>query len=259
MQRTLELHYDKIIIGADLDALHFSYANNIPIFFIRKVTLPPYTIEGANDNKYYDRLLFLLSLRNLVPASDKILSIDLEDNIAIKISLKTGFNIRVTYNHLYISDDYNVTGLPLPDKQKKYSLVLDYIDVLSGHGHKFDSIKTKAKFVSKIVFYTSKRFFYKQEDKKDCVTISIVNDSDLEKSENSDIMVRIITARVMKENGITGRWDKTNKRFKPIKLRSNSREIYPITKTKYSTLPSNISILQERPEITLEEVKIYGK
>ena len=35
MQRTLDLSYDEIIIGADLSALCYSYINNVPLIYLK--------------------------------------------------------------------------------------------------------------------------------------------------------------------------------------------------------------------------------
>jgi len=256
MQRTLNLKYDEVVIGADLDALHFSYANNIPIIFTRVTKYPEFSLEDKVESTNQEKLMFLLGLKGLVPFSDKISNISVEQNNILNITLKSGFSSIIEYKKIYLSDDYNVSGLPLNRQENTY-LVLDYIDVISGHNHNHEEIIVKKSFVKKIKFFTSKRFRFKQVKNKDCVLLSVLTEQQLENDDCSDITARFVASRTMQKNGIVGRWDKTNKSFKKVKLRSNRREIFQINKPRYEQLPSNIIILELQIPIPLEEENIW--
>lgn len=256
MQRTLNLKYDEVIIGADLDALHFSYANNIPIIFTRIIKHPEFTIDNKTQDVSQEKIMFLLGLKSLVPFSDKISNISIEENNILNVTLKSGFSSTIEYKKIYLSDDYKVSGLPLNRQENTY-LVLDYIDVISGHNHNHEEIIVKKSFVKKIKFFTSKRFRFKQTKNKDCVLLSLLTERQLEQDGCSDIAARFIASRTMQKSGITGRWDKTNKSFKKVKLRSNKREIFQINKPCYEQLPSNIVVLETQIPVMLEEENIW--
>ena len=52
MERTLDLTYDKLIIGADLSALCYSYVNSTPIIYLRH--LKPYKRPYDSHHFPYD-------------------------------------------------------------------------------------------------------------------------------------------------------------------------------------------------------------
>jgi hypothetical protein len=229
MQRTLELHYDKLVIGADLGALFFAINNNCPILFI--------TLKRPNqfseDLKQYNNLLFKLASKDLIPFSNLVHSIRLEDN-NLKVVTKNNLVITVTYNNLIISDDYKIEGMPIiTGKTSTSNLVIDYIDIISGNGETKD-INTEE---GKLIFYKS------NTNGIDLAYMSYIDDKDLERFEYSEAASRLKCLKIMKENRFKGRYDKTNDHYKPVIIRSQNRAIYPLGKNIYTDLPKNVEIL----------------
>lgn len=230
MQRTLDLHYDKLIIGADLSALCFAINNNCPILFI-DLKRPH---QFSEDLKIYNDLLFKLASKDLIPFSNLVYSIRLEDN-NLKVVTKNNLVVTVTYNKLIISDDYKIEGMPvITDKTSTCNLVIDYIDIISGNNNDTKDINTQE---GKLVFYRS------NTNGLDLAYISYIDDKDLESFEYSEAASRLKCLKIMKENGFKGRYDKTNDHYKPVIIRSQNRVIYPLGKNIYSDLPQNIEML----------------
>jgi len=258
LQRTLDLHYDKLVIGADLSALRFCYVNNVP--YIGKYNkIQEYDFDGykIKFQEYY-KLAQLTSLRSLNAFSGLCEAVRIENDKTLKVATPQGLSVTVHFENLIISDSTILEGMPSPsDATGNDNLVLDYIDVSSGLYHEFDFIETEDEFVKKIYFYPSKRFFYRNLDnKKDCVSLSIVKTKDLEEFDYSEVASRLKTKKEMEKVGIKGRWDKTNQHFKKVKLNSRVREVYPLYKNIYNDLPSNIQLLHSHENIVLED-KLY--
>ncbi len=230
MQRTLDLHYDKLIIGADLSALSFAIENNCSILFI-DLKRP----HQFNDKlEQYNNLLFKLASKDLIPFSNLVHSIRLEDN-NLKVVTKNNLVATVTYNNLIISDDYKIEGLPIIiGKTNTSNLVIDYIDIISGNNNDIKDINTEE---GKLIFYIS------NTNGLDLVYISYIDDKDLESFEYSEAASRLKCLKIMKENGFKGRYDKTNDHYKPVLIRSQNRTIYPLGKNIYTDLPQNVEIL----------------
>lgn len=232
MQRTLDLHYDKLIIGADLSALHFSIKNNIPIIFI---DLKRPNIFDSNLN-IYNNLLFKLATKDLIPFSNLIYSIRLEDDY-LKVVTKNNLVVTVTYNNLFISDDSKIEGLPIIiSKTNNKNLIIDYIDIVSGRNDNIKEINTEN---GNIIFYKS------STNGIDAAHIMKINDRDMNSFEFSEAAIRLKVLKEMKQNGFKGRYDKTNDHFKPIIIKSIKREIIPLGKNIYDGLPINIEILYD--------------
>ena len=80
IQRTLELHYDQLVIGSDLSALSYCYINKCPAVYLT-VDKPEKYGPSANweeDMALWCDLAYLLSSDKYVPFSDKIVSLRIE-------------------------------------------------------------------------------------------------------------------------------------------------------------------------------------
>lgn len=266
IQRTLEMQFDKLIIGADLDALRFAYANKIPFIYSKKKEPLFYDLDGyCKTYNRHQEILAYASLRNLNPFSTLVQAIRVQDDNTLKVATTGNFSVIVNFNKLYISDDRDIEGLPpVTHKWNNKNLVIDHTDVNSGLYHDYDELTTDDDLVKKIFFRLSTRFKYKftdinKDNKKDCIVISLIETENLDLLEYSQVATRLKTAKVMKAAGIKGRWDKTNERFKLIKLTSRKREIYPLWKNLYNDLPKNMEVIYNVPEVVIEEDNLYGE
>jgi len=261
MQRTIELHYDKLIIGADLESVYFSYANKIPIIYLKKKFFPLYTLEKLEDlrkpRKEFEKMLSIVSFSFLNPMAEMLQAIRIESDNLLTATTKSNISVKITFNKLYISETDYIEGLPIPTGVTgDDNLVVDYLSVNSGHGHYYNLIETEEDFVKRVFFHRSYRFKFRQNSKKDCVCVSIIKTKDLDDYGFSDNAVRMKTVSIMKKAGIRGRWDKTNNRHKTLKLTARKRFIYRQWKNVYADLPKSIEILYNAPpvEINLNDI-----
>lgn len=245
MQRTLELSYDRLVIGSDLSAFAFCYEHNTPAIYSR--VLRPYKYNEKENwqrqMQLWDELAFALSEKHL-PFSDKIVSLRLEDENILKASTKQSLVCKIKYNHLYISDDYNLEGLPpVIGKTNTDNWVIDWFDVHRGAKHKHDFIEDKENdFVKKIYFYISKRSL-KNATRKDLLAVSKISDENLYNDDYGHNVARLKIIKMMKATGIMGSYDKTNDYYLSPKISSSRRDIYPLGKNIYEKFSDNITFL----------------
>jgi len=262
MQRTLELEYDKLVIGSDLSALSYSYINKCPIIFLS--VDKPYSYNENNNwtdlLTLWNDLAYLLSNDKYIPFSDKIVSIRLDDEKKIKIVTKQSLVATINYEKLIIANDSGLEGMPTPDKKTSYNnWVIDWLNATIGSVHNIDTIdNSNEDFVKKIYFYPSKRL-YRNLIKKDLLCVSNINDFDLKKDEFDQSMVRLKILKMMNSYGIKGKWDKSQNRFIKPRIFSVKRDIYPLGKNIYNSLPNNISILYDSHEQILLNAKYDEK
>lgn len=265
MQRVLEVEYDEIIFGLNLDSLRFAYSKNIPVFYtIGSISSPP--VYDFSDPQIkldeFKNLDSAVGLLGLMPARAGQ-SARLEDNNTIKLTTINNLVIKIRFNKLWLTNTgaLELEGMPPEyEMQDATNLVADVITVNSGLYHDYWELETDGDyFVKKIVFRLSERFYYKNIDnKKDCVALSYIKPENIHKLEYSEVAARMKTAHFMANAGIKGRWDKTNNRFKKIKLQSVCRFVYPSYTLIYKDLPSNIQMLYNVPVATLRE-NLYGE
>lgn len=243
IQRTLEMQFDKLIIGADQRALSYALDGKYPLLFCRRKPPSRFDIEpGDQKIDYYYNTLYELAKNNQLPFSDLPHNLRIDENV-IKVITKNNLIISVRYKDLVISDDYNIEGLPPPVGKTEYkNLVVDYIRVSSGKNPLILQIDTPDMFVNKVYFYKSKIDPF-DVDRLDIAAVSIIEDENLDLFEYSEVSSKMKIKRLMKENNFKGRWDKTNEIFKPVVLFSDKRVVTPIGKNIYSSLPNNIEML----------------
>jgi hypothetical protein len=262
MQRTLDLHYDKLVIGADLSALSYAYVHKIPIVYLRKLYPHQYCILGNFDYEIdlYKKLMFILSVSNHNPFSESISAIRLEENNRLKIITKNNLIVNLTFNYLIISDDYHISGLPVSiEATNNNNCVVDWFNIACGAIHNVDKIETKDEFCNNIIFYLSKRSIYTNKDKKDCVAVSNITTENLNSFDYSHLIVSFKVKKEMKDIGLRGKWDKTNNKFKPVKLVFTKREVHNLWKNLYKDLPENISILTDNHKDILSNLSKEDK
>jgi len=265
MQRVLDLEYDEIIFGLNLDSLRFAYTKNIPLFYsIGSFIAPPIYdfVDPQIKRKEYDDLHSRVSLLGLLPTQN-VFSARLEDANTLTLATTKNLVINVKFNKLWLPNigAIELEGMPAEyEKQDHINLVADTISVRSGLYHDYWELETDGdNFVKKIVFELSTRFFYKNKDnKKDCIALSYIKQEDMDKFDCSEIAARMKTAHFMEKAGIKGRWDKTNNCFKKIKLESVCRFVHPEYKLVYKDLPKSIEMLYNVPAPIIRE-DLYGE
>jgi len=260
--------HDKVVIGTSLNAVIYSFLNDLPLLFndIKKPSQVEYlnktdvpiigelpsreirTLDevrpvGPSKLEVWNRLCFLMSLAGKIPFADKISSIRInEEEKELKVITNNSRSIIIHCHQVIIFDDKNIAGLPIPirvtnDEDKRR--VLDWISVRSGMIHPYDRIETTSSFVNCIHFYPSDRIDG-NHDRKDLVAVSYLTKEQLNNIEYSDLFVRYKVLDLMKKAGIRGRRngrDVNNPgkyKYYAIKLEMNKREVDLVQKNLYN-------------------------
>lgn len=229
MQRTLELFYDELVIGADLSALFYCYIKKIPHIFTRQIRPHLYNLDRnyEQDLERYDYILFNLSLNGLSPLCDKVQTIRLEDDNTLKVATKNNFSVTIKFNKLVISDDYKLEGLPQKiGKTNNDNYVVDLfgIDERKVLPDRID----RDERVIKTVFYH--KSVIRKLRQRSITVVSVISDEELKQLEFSENYVRLRLMRVF---------------YPKIQAFSHrKREIITLGKNLYQ-LPENIRVLQE--------------
>lgn len=247
-QRTLELEYDKLIIGSDLSALSYSYINKIPLIYTRRDR--PFKYDDDNAWKSlrdtWNKLAFLLAHTKYMPFSNIITNIKIDNN-SLKCITKNYLTINIVFNKLFVFDDYKLDGLPAPIKRTNSKChVLDYFNVTSGGTHEHKLLTDNDNFVKKIIFYPTRRMPKNFNKKyKDCISVSCIEEKNLLLDEYSQNYSRLKTINLMSKAGITGYYHKADNYYRKIQLQSDKRKIYNLGKNIYTDLPSNINFIYD--------------
>tara|TARA_R100001079_G_C4440254_1_gene148481 strand:- start:679 stop:1596 length:918 start_codon:yes stop_codon:yes gene_type:complete len=271
-------HYDHLVIGSDLNAVIFAYLKGYPLVTNRdvfpfrfdcfdcdvdisklntgleKIQLQEKTL-GPSKFDVYKHLSFLLSVAGLLPLGNKFFSSRLKENNHLKITTKNSRMINIKFNHLYIFNDDNISGLPEPIESLDEGMfkVLDWIDATSCTTHPHDYFEFEDDFVREIYFYPSDRLDGNHPNKKDLVAVSYLNAEQLKDYEYSDVYTKFKVLQIMKEKGIKGRrngrdmLDKTKYKYYALKLQPHKREVIPLQKNLYDDL-ENIEFMYESEE-----------
>lgn len=230
--RNINFTYKKIIIGSSLNALLYSFLNNIPFVYVKlerphrfdyfepEQDLSFFGIEnnpqtlmsrrcaniiGAAKDIIWEKLYFYLTLAGLNPVADKASSINIvPPGTCCKVFTHKARMIKISFEELIIFSDEGVSGLPTPISfpTKKYK-VYDWFDVRSGMKHEYDFLEDDDYFVNQILFYPTDRVDGNQPF-KDAVSISYLTEEQLTSFDYSDINARFKTLKMMKEAGIRG-------------------------------------------------------
>jgi hypothetical protein len=222
--------YDELVIGSGLNALAYSYLNSKPLVF--NTFKSPFFFEsfppglelahlfyknternlkglkedkqvGASKSEIWKRLLFVHSLAGLSPLSSFAASMRIDDKDSIKVMTQDFKSVSMKFNKLRIFDDENILGLDQPLKEDKEYKVIDWIDVKSGMVHPYDFLKSSIDFVREVYFYPSERIDGKS-NKKDLVSVSYLDEKQLNDFDFSDTMAKFKILKMMKRAGIKG-------------------------------------------------------
>jgi len=262
-QRTLELEYDKLVIGSDLSALSYAYVSKIPLIYLKLSKPFKYDEEDEWKQKreLWNKLCFLLSINKFIPLSNKIINLRIEEN-EIKCITKDSLLVIIKFNQLYIFDDHKLEGLPNPiGKTNNYLHVLDYFNVSMGCNHEYNYLVDSDEFVKKIIFYKSKRIpkTFINNKTKDCISISKIKDTDILLDEYSQNYARLKTKKMMSDAGIKGVYDKKDNYYRKIQIESDSRKIYELGKNIYSNVSDNIKFIYDDYKTILSQELIQDE
>lgn len=241
MERTLDLSYDELVIGADLSALCYSYAKKIPLLHTRK--LKPYKYGYFDDYEkrfnQWNHYMFILSLNGFVPFSDSIQIIRLEENNLLKVTTKDNYLINIKFNNLVISDDHKFEGLPQPvGKTNNYFCVIDHMGIREEK--KFPEF-TQLDINVPNKIYKPNKYIYMSKNRKKFIVTSLMTEEELKSLEFSEPYV------VMRLRRLYG--------SQVGELKHLSRESHDLGKNIYN-LPNNIKLLTEEPDSILSgEIK----
>lgn len=242
--RDINIECDKLIVGSTLEALIYSYLNNIP--FVCSQLSPPHRFDyfDSEDNlsvfgvenklgipqfELWEKLFFYLSVGGLCPLVDKAISLRISDN-TLKASTANARMAKIHFNELIIFDDKNVFGLGVYKVENKKFKVYDWFDVRSGMKHAHSRLEDTTDFVNHIIFYSSDRV-EGEHNFKDAVAVSYLTKEQLDDFQFSDINARFKTLYIMKEAGIRGARngrdmnDKTKYKYYAVKIENTHREI----------------------------------
>jgi len=265
--REINFTYEKIVIGSSLNALHYSFLNNVPFVYVN--IEPPhrfdhfspeqdlsffglenksYTLVSPTSNKVigsykdilWEKLYFYLTLAGLNPVADKASSIKV-GNKELKVFTHKARMAKINFEELIIFTDDGVSGLPTPAQlpEKKYK-VYDWFDVRSGMKHEYDYIEDNTDLVSEILFYPTDRVDGNQVY-KDAVSISYLTEKQLNSFDYSDINARFKTLKMMKGAGIRGArngrdmLDKSRYKYYAVKIENALREVKCLGETTYDS------------------------
>lgn len=213
----LEFKFDKIVIGASLEALLCAFYNKFKILYTRSLIPDEYDIVedyglGSKRKETWEKHMFQMSIAGHVPFSDKIKHIRYVDRDTIKVVTKEEGVYTVKYNELYIFDDYNLLDLPVNSKKSNKNIrILDWFRVVEGSIENNDSIFNRTKLFNQIVF--------NKKDDSDLCVISYLKDNKLNDFEEHICRVKTENMLSAEDNNIS--------------LLHIKREIIPIDKELY--------------------------
>mgnify|MGYP001293652375 CR=1 FL=1 len=267
----VKLHYDNIVVGSNLDAVMFAFTNDYPIFYTSpakpfrfdyfepKVKLDflgiPHEKRKHNclDTEFtsgipklmlWERLLFLMSLRGLVPLSNLCQKMRCVNN---DIVFSNGYSkiLEINFTECYYFGDDNSNGFIKRTKLDEQEYICyDYIAFNKGGKHEVDLIHTGDDFVSEIWFYSSDRIDGNSPIRDACA-VSKLKSEQLYDFDFSETMARFKTVKTMKDFGMRGPQNGYTKAGTPrhysIKTASIRREIRSI---------------EDRPEPSTSYIKI---
>jgi len=240
-----ELEYKEIIIGGNLNALLQSYQNQTPLI-INKL-LPPHRFDMIgiyNARELWHRLFFSLSMSGLNLLTDKANNTRIKEN-KISVSTINARVLKIKFEKLLVFDNENVSGLPLPIKENKDFVVLDWMSARSCEKHAHDYLNTKDDFINEVHFYPTERLDGHHPDNKDLVTISYLSEEQLNDFEYSDTYARFKITKMLKDLGIKGKKNSPN--HYTLKLEVEKREIMKAKMSLYGDL-ENIKFKYKLPE-----------
>jgi hypothetical protein len=216
-----------VIIGHSLQALLYSYLNNIPIIINKKPShvlfdfcnpdLPLHLVGlrnntttlktnegsvrfGASKVEIMADIMLCITTSGLLLNSVPPWNINVKDR---KIDYFTkAKKYSVSYETARIFDSNNITGLNIRKHNMAYE-VYDNIHIRSSNKSDVEYIKTEDDFVKEIYIHPSNRNGTRKDD-RDIICKSVLTKEQLNSFDYSDTICRMKVASKMKENGFMG-------------------------------------------------------
>lgn len=231
-QRTYNLHFDDLVIGADLSALSFSYVNKIPFIYVgRKKPLFNERLSTKilgidNSLILWERLAAHLGLTGLDPFQNKITGISIRNSTNLMLATEGVCTYHISFNRVFVSDDDSINGLPEPiiGGNKLWSV----IDYFKNHGIYPVDITDNDEFIYSIKDY--------EDTHKYIVGYSKLTDEELDSPDFNINMAKLKTKRMLKSID-----------YPVVQFQHNKREVRLISKTQYKE-EETIKFIYESPE-----------
>ncbi len=229
--------YDTLVCGGGINTLLYCFHTASPLVITNPCNIFHFeTIKGdfsflGLSNKevlsveLWNRLYMILSL------AGKIVNPLPTQNIR----MERGKLAYITDGNKKISAEYN-KALNF-EKEQQECMVYDWFAVKSGGKHDFEKLKDPENFfVQFLRFHPSMR--KNVNGIKDVIAVSKVNKENISDFDHSETMARLKAIKMMKQAGIRGRSNGTNKKgYKlhyAIKLDHSHREVIPKVKYRMS-------------------------
>jgi len=253
--------YDEVVVGGNLAAVLYCYINQRPLIFkhydyphfyeyfksdfpleaiflineLNSLKAPSGRIEtGSRKVDIYNRLLFVLSLAGLIPISNKIESVRVEDCQSLKVITGRSKVVKIKFNKLRIFNSKIMSGLIKKNVLVKRHLVHSKFNI-SCKKHDFDFLEPADNFINKVFFYESKL------GKRKILVTSNLLEGELNDFDYSIIPMKYKLRYIFEKAGI-----QKHKNFKEIGLDFLGREVYNCDKITYEQI-ENV-IFDERTE-----------
>ena len=247
-----EYHFDKLIIGGSLESLLYSFIDDTKILILEELYPvevdevlyePSLRLLGYSHNEtikkseLWDRLTFVLSMNGSLVSPNTISSHRESDNKLITVTER---NKRITYSADEIInfdkvDDENI-------------LMLDWFNVRSGNNHKHKLIEDpENKFINRVHFYRSNRTGANSTI-RDILAVSEFTTKESQMVDHSEGIARIKTLQMMKDKGIRGQSNGTNKLGIKLHYALKIEHTFRESRKKYKPLISLTDLLKQEPE-----------
>jgi hypothetical protein len=231
-KRTYNLHFDDLVIGADLSALSYAYVNKIPFIYVgRKKPLFNERLSTKilgidNSLILWERLATHLGLAGLDPFGNYITGISIRNSTNLMLATEGVCTYHISFNRVFVSDDDSISGLPEVIMGKnKMSSVIDYFKL-----HKLSPVDIKS---DDDFLYSVKDY---DDEEKFIVGYSKLTDEELDSPDFNINVARIKLKRMLKSID-----------YPFSDLQHNKREVKTISKTQYKE-EETIKFIYESPE-----------
>ena len=214
---------DCVVIGTSLAALEYAENNDCLILFNAEPAHFSYK-KLLNGDYEYDRwqdCASRLAFDGKNPFGDKISQLRIKEEHIQIICHNRKYN--VFYDSIVFFDDENIENFPFEKVAINKYRVCDWFKVTSGTKHDYWTLETEDEFVKKIYFHTKINL----PKYKDCVSESILTESELNHVDFSSTMARLKTIDVMTKAGILGTKHTKTYRY-PIKMDFLERQVFKI-------------------------------
>ena len=251
-------NYERVVIGATLDAAICAYENRLPLIFLKRK--PPHvfdcTAAGHSKQLLFKKLIFLLSLNGLVPVPTGAAYIKIDENNMIVSTANAG-QVSINFEKAIVFDEMGLHGLQAPTLTRSSYLVMDWFNVRAGTCHEHKILESDSHFVNKVQFYPSERIDGRH-DKKDLVAFSYLGEEQIDELEYSETFVRLKVIDMMKAAGIHGTKNGIDpetgaQKYRSLKIESAHREKINLSRPDYSDTKS---IIFDKRQNTDEDIEL---